>query len=907
MSSPLAPHFFSALPSDESFSYESGDAGISLGSPSITRLSVLVHANSKVGQSPQPARIKFLSGEDYNLLTPALKDAVRLLDTSKIYPLGVATRGDAAFLPVMWNAGNAWRTRHGMQAKDFYISLCGHDSQDTDRSIHALRDDGKQGRESDCINGIWIPKGLSAEVLDELCTLFQFRDEGFSELLSWVEYAISSHPDSEYGWAQLGDLAFRRQRWKLAMLSFYLAFTRCDPAGAKRRARYTRRIIACGQHTEFGPFLTENELDILSSFISDESIKVALLRPWDPTCELELPAFQPATAITHTHYHVPSLEPSLDLPQLPPFFSWVIPFHLAGMSTPTSELDIKLLRNLNVTHVITLSKEAPLPRHWFGKGIRNTFIPVRDRRTPTIQQCDRALRLILEEFSVDAPGATLVHCLGGIGRTGTVLACYLSLFGLGPPRTHGQRDPPKHSAKRALAVLRELRDGSVETKEQETFIGTYVATAWKRYNNKEPLIGDGGIVPEPSGLRLEIDGDIRNPDMVVLVGVQGSGKSEFTRLCRIRNHAVVALPPSSVAGVSCTTAEDARKACEGRVKGFSRGAPGGGRRVLILDRCNPTIAERREWTKLFPPWGKIVAIYFDYPTSVCISRAQNRPNHDALPPDQAEAAIPNMHKKLEPPATFEAFSGVATVRCLENVLELADMLFGALPMHKFPRTQHLLNLGGATRDDLIIPHSEFPRLFNKPVRVEEKVDGANLGISLSSSPPHSILVQNRSHYVTSSDGPQFAKLDHWLAKNAAELRRILSRDPALPDRYVLFGEWVAATHSVHYTSLPDLFLAFDFYDRLEGRFADGDILRRILDGSGIACVPEIWRGELTEEVVSDFLKMKSAYGETRVEGVVVRWENGERAKIVRPDFIAGDKHWSKNAIRKNVVLLPTGE
>jgi atypical dual specificity phosphatase len=457
-----------------------------------------------------------------------------------------------------------------------------------------------------------------------------------------------------------------------------------------------------------------------------------------------------------------------------------------------------------------------------------------------------------------------------------------------------------------VEVLRGLRDRSVETDEQEKFVETYVSTAWKRYGRNESLIGSGGIICEPSGEQLQVDGDIQDPDMILLVGVQGSGKSEFTRLCRIRSHAVTVVSPDSAPKESGAGAADARSACEDEVGRFRKGAPGH-KKVLILDRCNPTIADRKGWTSLFTPWGKIIAVYFNYPPSVCISRAENRSTHPTLPPHRARAAIQGTHKQLEPPNISEGFSGIAIVRCLENALELANNLFRPVPMKKFPRTRHLLNLGGASRDDLIIPSSEFPSLFNKPVRVEEKVDGANLGISLSATPPHGILVQNRSHYVSSSDAAQFGKLDHWLAKNRTELQRILSRDPLLPERYILFGEWVAATHSVYYDALPDLFLAFDLYDRLEDRFADGDILRRILDGSGISCAPEIWRGDLTEETVSGFLKMKSAYGDGLVEGVVVRWRNGERAKVVREDFLSGEKHWSKNVMRKNEVLVPVSD
>eukprot|EP01107_Rhizomastix_libera_P010598 TRINITY_DN27423_c0_g1_i1.p1 TRINITY_DN27423_c0_g1~~TRINITY_DN27423_c0_g1_i1.p1 ORF type:complete len:100 (-),score=36.81 TRINITY_DN27423_c0_g1_i1:26-325(-) len=48
---------------------------------------------------------------------------------------------------------------------------------------------------------------------------------------------------------------------------------------------------------------------------------------------------------------------------------------------------------------------------------------------------------------------------------------------------------------------------------------------------------------------------------------------------------------------------------------------------------------------------------------------------------------------------------------------------------KFPRTQHLVNLGAATRDDLIADDKTREEIVGKKggmVIIEEKIDGANL-------------------------------------------------------------------------------------------------------------------------------------------------------------------------------------
>lgn len=403
---------------------------------------------------------------------------------------------------------------------------------------------------------------------------------------------------------------------------------------------------------------------------------------------------------------------------------------------------------------------------------------------------------------------------------------------------------------------------------------------------------------EPGGASLEVSGDVEAPDLVLLVGVQGAGKSAFARLCKVRNPAVVVVSPDEVVAEGGA----GRAACEGVVGRFrveQRGVQKEKRRVCVLDRCNPTRKERAEWRRLLTPGAKVVAVWFDYDSAVCIARGENRGEHPTMTPWRMKGAVGGMAGMMEAPTLEEGLSGVVRVRGFDNAVELADLWFGSVSMLKFPRTRHLLDLGGATRDDLVVSAQDLAlRWFGRAVVVEEKVDGANLGFSLDAS--GKIRVQNRSHYITPADQAQFAKLGVWMERHGDALRRVLRRDTVVPERYVLYGEWVAATHSIAYERLPDWFLAFDLYDWLSGAWAGRDTLVGVLEGSGVCVVPELWRGVLEgEEMLRGFLERGSAYGGGRVEGVVVRWEGGERGKVVRGDFIAGTAHWSKNVYRKN--------
>ena len=76
--------------------------------------------------------------------------------------------------------------------------------------------------------------------------------------------------------------------------------------------------------------------------------------------------------------------------------------------------------------------------------------------------------------------------------------------------------------------------------------------------------------------------------------------------------------------------------------------------------------------------------------------------------------------------------GDTPYRCV--VVDRTHYSAPAVEFFKFPRTHHILNLGGTgvTRDDLIMSKEDAQGLFiNKSnVSIDEKIDGANLGISI---------------------------------------------------------------------------------------------------------------------------------------------------------------------------------
>ncbi|QRW05852.1 ATP-dependent DNA ligase [Ceratobasidium sp. AG-Ba] len=594
---------------------------------------------------------------------------------------------------------------------------------------------------------------------------------------------------------------------------------------------------------------------------------------------------------------------------LPRFFRWLVPFYLALMSTPRSEEDIKIMSSpyIGIRHVITLTEESPLPETWFQQAstnhVRHTHIPIPNYQAPTMEQMDLVLRRICE------PGGSpvLIHCGGGKGRAGTVAACYLAAFGFLPIPEQAASDEatPAMSANEAISVLRLMRPGSIETTQQEDFVKSWVSALWKRRHLLLPRMA------EPPPTLLSTDGIVGpNADLLVLCGLPGSGKSWFSQAILRRGGFVGKSHeglrnPVPIWRIISQDESGSRATCENAI-----GRPGLPGSRAILDRCNPTSDERRLWIGLASWALHPVCVWFDYDPRLCIDRGQNRACHPTLPSGpRVRTAVASMQRSFQSPLgswKSEGFEGVAHITSFEAAMELCRLLSPA-GLLKFPRTPHLLNLGAATDDDILArPDTPPPVREGDRVVITEKIDGANLGFSLS--PLKELLVQNRSHYIHSGDHAQFKDLDTWIADHREGLYMVLDRDIAFPERYVLYGEWMAATHSIAYTCLRSLFYAFDLFDRATNTFVSRSRLELTLAHQGIELTPviAIQNSIPTNEELIQMVRQKSRFYPGPVEGVYVKVENNQvvrqRGKVVRGDFIAGNEHWSKGMIRWNVVL-----
>ena len=219
---------------------------------------------------------------------------------------------------------------------------------------------------------------------------------------------------------------------------------------------------------------------------------------------------------------------------------------------------------------------------------------------------------------------------------------------------------------------------------------------------------------------------------------------------------------------------------------------------------------------------------------------------------------------------------------------------------RFPHTPHLAWLGqGTPRDDKVLSASEAEEYLAHTVVLEEKVDGANLGFSVGSD--GEVRAQNRGQYLSRPFTGQFSRLNAWLAIHEEALF------DALGEHLMLFGEWVAAVHSLEYPGLPDYFLVFDVYDKNARRFWSTARRNALVSRLGLHHIHQIGRGHYRLTALKQMLvTTASTYRVGSCEGIYLRQEDENwsiaRAKLVHSDFVQSiGEHWRSRALRWNAL------
>ncbi len=246
---------------------------------------------------------------------------------------------------------------------------------------------------------------------------------------------------------------------------------------------------------------------------------------------------------------------------------------------------------------------------------------------------------------------------------------------------------------------------------------------------------------------------------------------------------------------------------------------------------------------------------------------------------------------------------------------------------KYPRTPHLSGsrLQPGDEDLSQIPFSDIQ---GKYLVVEEKCDGANTAVSFDQN--GELLLQSRGHYLTGGYRERhYNLLKQWANVHREAFYRVLG------SRYVMYGEWMYAKHSVYYDALPHYFLEFDILDRETGKFLDTPSRKALTCRMPVVSVPVLKTGSFSDQkelldligpslyIRPGHMERLRAYcekegldgerqcreteGSGLMEGLYIKVEEGgcvtERLKYVRASFmqciLASESHWIDRPIVPN--------
>jgi atypical dual specificity phosphatase len=143
---------------------------------------------------------------------------------------------------------------------------------------------------------------------------------------------------------------------------------------------------------------------------------------------------------------------------MPARFRWVIPGRLAGMERPGAsqdiDTDLRFLVERGIQHVITLT-ERPLPPAALSRhGLTGYHLPTVDFSVPTLDEAATLCHYVGQALAKEE--GVVMHCAAGLGRTGTMLACYHVFTGV--------------EAAQAITQVRRVEPGYIQSEEQEVFV-----------------------------------------------------------------------------------------------------------------------------------------------------------------------------------------------------------------------------------------------------------------------------------------------------------------------------------------------------------------------------------------------------------------------------------------------------
>lgn len=172
---------------------------------------------------------------------------------------------------------------------------------------------------------------------------------------------------------------------------------------------------------------------------------------------------------------------------------------------------------------------------------------------------------------------------------------------------------------------------------------------------------------------------------------------------------------------------------------------------------------------------------------------------------------------------------------------------------------------------------DVKKLITGRVTIEEKIDGANVGIIGDNG---IFRLQKRGSLVDTSEHPQFNRFKSWI------MDKWYSESLSIENGVIVYGEFMWATHHIYYDYLPDWFVCFDVYKN--GKYMNRQEKEEYCRQKNFEIIPLIYEGYIDNIIhLESFVRGKSEYSTDHDrEGIVVKNSRKQmRGKIVVPEFV----------------------
>lgn len=235
-----------------------------------------------------------------------------------------------------------------------------------------------------------------------------------------------------------------------------------------RRLGGTTALLAGGKIHEVAPtetFFTGPTTPAGKDFVRSGSCAV-------PSPGAALESLDPEQVTRHSLPAASTRQKFETVPFGPSGFRWVERNTLAACPRPglfdSLDRDLAALRKAGITHIVSLEEIEHIPAsEAAAHGMSVLWHPIQDMRATTHAGARKIAEWIAH--AINHGGRVAVHCKGGLGRTGTIIAAYLVYRGASP--------------REALRGTRSCDARMIQSQEQERFVDSL--SEWSKAGSNE--------------------------------------------------------------------------------------------------------------------------------------------------------------------------------------------------------------------------------------------------------------------------------------------------------------------------------------------------------------------------------------------------------------------------------------